>query len=371
MPLPEHPVSSREQQKILVLRYRFIGDTILTVPFLRNLRRAKPDAWITWVVAPGSAEVVKGIPYVDELLYWDPVTIHADSRGAHRTLTSRLSFVRELRRRNFDTAYVLKRSFSSALMAFFSGARKRIGFNTEGRGFLLTKRVPYCSTQHEVRSFLDVLAADGIPILDDYLESWSTPAELQDAHDLLCTAGWSEGQRLLAVHPFGAIHQKTWSMERFAQVAEIVSERFGFVPIVLGAPQDKGLFAEQRHLFPATTIDLVGRCNLRTTMAVLNKFTSFFLGNDSGVMHLAAAAGVPLVALYGPTSPTRFGPWGARAEVVYSSFPCSPCRQKYFTECEPTLSGKPACVDSITVESVVETCARLLCNEEHLKTETL
>jgi heptosyltransferase-2 len=341
----------------------------LTVPFLRNLRRARPDAWITWVVAPGSAEVVKGIPYVDELLYWDPVTIHADSRGTHQSLKSRLGFVRELRKRKFDTAYVLKRSFSSAILALLSGARQRIGFNTEGRGFLLTKRVPYISEQHEVLNFLDVLAADGIPSQDNYLESWSTPAELQTAHELLCANGWVEGQRLMAIHPFGAIHQKTWPMERFAHTAAIIAERFGFVPIVLGAPNDQHVFAGQQHLFPSTTIDMVGRCDLRTTMAVLNRFTSFFLGNDSGVMHLAAAAGVPLAAVFGPTSPVRFGPWGDVAEVVYSSFPCSPCRQKYFTECEPAPSGKPACVDSITVEKVVETCARLLCDEKKLKPE--
>jgi heptosyltransferase-2 len=363
-------VNKSAQQKILVLRYRFIGDTILTVPFLRNLRRARPDAWITWVVAPGSAEVIKGIPYVDELLYWDPVTIHADSRGAHRTVKSRLEFVQELRRRKFDTAYVLKRSFSSAIMALLSGARRRVGFNTEGRGFLLTKRVPYRSGQHEVLSFLDVLKADGIQIVDDYLESWSFPAELQTAHDLLCAAGWNEGQRLLAIHPFGAIHQKTWPMERFAQAAAIISERHGLVPVVLGAPQDQDHFAGNRHLFP-TAIDMVGRCDLRTTMALLKRFTSLFLGNDSGVMHLAAAAGVPLVALFGPTSPVRFGPWGARTEVIYSSFSCSPCRQKYFTECEPTASGKPACIDCITVERVVETCTRLLSDEKVLKPGTV
>lgn len=364
-------MSRPEQQKILVLRYRFIGDTILTVPFLRNLRRARPEAWITWVVAPGSAEVVKGIPYVDELLYWDPVTIHADSRGAHRTVRSRLDFVRELRRRKFDTVYVLKRSFSSAIMALLSGARQRIGFSTEGRGVLLTKRVPYRPDQHEVLSFLDVLTADGIPVQDTYLESWSSPAELQVAEELLSRAGWVQGARLLAIHPFGAIQQKTWPMERFAEAATVLSERDGFVPVILGAPNDQHMFAGHLQLFPAYTIDLVGRCDLRTTMAVLNRFTSFFLGNDSGVMHLAAAAGVPLVALFGPTSPVRFGPWGARTEVVYSAFPCSPCRQKYFTECEPTPSGKPACVDSITVESVVATCTRLLLNENNQKPETI
>ena len=116
-----------------MLRYRFIGDTILTVPFLRNLRRAEPEAYIAWVVAPGSASVVAGIPYVDELIYWDPATIHADSRGTHRTLGAKLVFLKELRRKKFDKVYVLKRSLSSAIMAFLSGAKQRIGFDTEGR----------------------------------------------------------------------------------------------------------------------------------------------------------------------------------------------------------------------------------------------
>src|SRR5512146_73247 len=165
------------KKKILVLRYRFIGDTILTVPFLRNLRRAEPDAHIAWVVAPGSATVIQGIPYVDELIFWDPVTIHADSRGTHRTFRDKLRFIRELRAQRFDRVYVLKRSLSSALMAFFSGARERTGFDTEGRGFLLTRRVPYRPDRHEVDNFLSVLRADGVAVRDDYLEYWTMPDE--------------------------------------------------------------------------------------------------------------------------------------------------------------------------------------------------
>ncbi len=75
--------------RILVMRSRFIGDTVLTVPFLRNLRRAEPQAYIAWMVAPGSSDVVQGIPYVDEMITWDPITIHADSRGAHSTLAAK------------------------------------------------------------------------------------------------------------------------------------------------------------------------------------------------------------------------------------------------------------------------------------------
>lgn len=347
-------MSKRIPQKILVLRYRFIGDTILTVPFLRNLRHARPEAWITWVVAPGSAEVVKGIPYVDELLYWDPITIHADSRGTHRTVKSRLDFILELRRCGFDTVYVLKRSFSSAIMALLSGARQRIGFNTEGRGFMLTKRVPYRLDRHEVLNFLDVLRADGIEPTDDHLDVWIDPNEDREAGLLL-----GDGRGFLAVHPFASSGVKSWPMEKFAAVAHAANKLYGLTPVVLGGARDLEPARIAAGLFPEGTLNLAGTCNLRVTMAVLARCTAF-IGNDSGIMHLAAAAGTPLVAVFGPTSPVRFGPWGVNSRIVYSGFPCSPCRQKLFTECEPSPGGRPRCLDEIPASAVMDELESLL-----------
>jgi heptosyltransferase-2 len=351
-------VTGEKEKRILVLRYRFIGDTILTVPFLRNLRRAEPEAFIAWVVAPGSAEVIKGIPYVDELIYWDPPTIHADSRSTHRTWQQKLAFIRELRSRSFDTVYVLKRSLSSALMAWFTGAPKRVGFATEGRGLLLTTRVPYDHDRHEVLNFLEVLRADGVPVVDDHLECWTTPAEQAEAAALLAAAGVGE-QPILALHPFGSIYEKTWPLECFADAARQLAATHGLVPVVLGAPGDREIYVSGRQLFPPGTGDLVGRCGIRTSVAVLQR-AALFLGNDSGVMHLAAAAGVPLLALFGPTSPQRFGPWGARTRVIYHAYPCSPCRQKYFTECDPSPRGRPACIEAITLDEVLAAAREVL-----------
>ncbi len=352
-------MSLNQRKKILVLRYRFIGDTILTVPFFRNLRRAEPEAHIAWVVAPGSSDVVKGIPYVDELIYWDPATIHADSRGGHRTLGAKLSFIRELRAKKFDKAYVLKRSFSSALIALLSGARERVGFDTEGRRFMLTRAVPYRPEQHEVVSFLDLLRADGVPVTDDYLESWISADEARKADELLQSHGVGGDARLLALHPFGSIYQKSWPMARFAEVARQLMERYGMTPLLLGAGGDRKEFEPWRHLFPHGCCDLVGGCDLRTTLALLHR-SALFLGNDSGVMHLAASAGVPLLALFGPTSPDRFGPWGSRTRVIHTAFPCSPCRQKYFTQCEPAGEGRPECIMAISVEQVCQACEELI-----------
>lgn len=350
-------MNSNDRKRILVLRYRFIGDTILTVPFLRNLRRAEPDAHIAWVVAPGSAEVIKGVPYVDELIYWDPVTIHADSRGTHRTFAAKLAFFRELRRKRFDKVYVLKRSLSSAIMAFFSGASARVGFNTEGRGLLLTTRVPYRHDRHEVENYLAVLKADAIPVTDDYLETWPSREEEAEAVRLLRAEGVEPTEKIVAIHPFAATVERGWPLENFAQLAGRLREE-GFRPVVLGAPGDRAAFAAVSCQFGAGTVDLVGKSSLRTTMALIRN-CSLFVGNDSGVMHLAAAAGVPLVVLFGPQSPVKFGPWSNRASVIYKKFSCSPCRQKFFTECAPSPRMKPACMEEIAVDEVLRECRRL------------
>lgn len=350
-------MKGEESKRILVLRYRFIGDTILTVPFLRNLRRAEPDARIVWVVAPGSSDVVRGIPYVDEMVFWDPVTIHADSRGEHRTLAAKWRFIKALRAQRFDKAYVLKRSLSSAVIAWLSGARERVGFDTEGRGFLLTRRVPYRHDRHEVLNFLEVLRADGVPVTDDYLESWSSDDELRKADEILAREGFAPGDRFAVIHPFAAIPQRGWHLDDFALLAARLGEQ-GLRVAVLGAPRERGIFEQSRELF-GSCADLVGKSDLRTSMALLRR-AALFVGNDSGIMHLAAAAGTPLVALFGPQSPVKFGPWSERARIIYKQFPCSPCRQKFFTECEPSPRMKPACMEAISVEDVLESCRELL-----------
>lgn len=346
------------RKKILVLRYRFIGDTILTVPFLRNLRRAEPEAHIAWVVAPGTAAVVQGIPYVDELIFWDPVTIHADSRGTHRTLGDKWGYIRSLRAQQFDKVYVLKRSFGSALMGFLSGARARIGFATEGRSFLLTRAVPYRHNQHEVQNFLDVLRADGVTVTDDHLEYWTSAAEDTAADELLAAHGVGRNEKLVAVHPFSSITERGWHLDNFAGLASRLTGD-GYRPLVLGAPSDRFLFDTAAERFGPVSVDLVGKSSLRVTMALLKR-CSLFVGNDSGVMHLAAAAGIPLVAIFGPQSPLKFGPWSRRATVLYSRFPCSPCRQKFFTECQASPQGKPECIESIPLAEVIAAC------EQHL-----
>lgn len=348
----------RAPENILVMRYRFIGDTVLTIPFLRNLRRAEPQAHIAWMVAPGSSEVVKGVPYVDEMIYWDPLTIHADSRGSHRTLSAKIAFLKDLRHRHFDKVYVLKRSLSSAVIAWLSGAPERIGFDTEGRGLLLTTRVPYRHDRHEVKNFLAVLTADGINVKDDFLEIWTSPEEEGRIARILADAGVVPSDRIAAIHPFSAVTERGWPLENYAELATRLRREGNFRTLIVGGPGDVGAFTAVKDLFGDSTIDLVGKCSLRDTIALLMR-CSLFVGNDSGIMHLAAAAGTPLVALFGPQSPVKFGPWSTRAQVIYKGMACSPCRQKFFSECKPSARMRPACMETISVEEVLQEGLRI------------
>lgn len=352
-------MNSNGRKRILVLRYRFIGDTILTVPFLRNLRRAEPSAHIAWVVAPGSADVIQGIPYVDELIYWDPVTIHADSRGTHRTLAAKIAFIGELRAKRFDKVYVLKRSLSSAVIAWLTGAPARVGFDTEGRGFLLTKRVPYRHDRHEVRNFLDVLRADGLKVDDDHLEAWLSPEEKHFAEEYLAARGVPPDEPLMALHPFAANRTRGWHEDTFIEVANRLQCLHGGRIILFGGGRDGEAADYMRARISPEPVTAVGSTTLRQTMALLAR-CRLLVCNDSGIMHLGAALGVPLVAIFGPQSPVKFGPWGGNCRVVYSGFPCSPCRQKFFTECRPSPRGKPECVESITFQRVLDEAETLL-----------
>jgi heptosyltransferase-2 len=346
-------------ERILVMRYRFIGDTLLTVPFLRNLRLAHPDAFVAWMVAPGSSDVVKGIPYVDEMIYWDPATIHADSRGTHRTLSAKLRFIRDLRKKNFDKVYVLKRSLSSAIIAYLSGARERVGFDTEGRGFLLTKKVSYQHNRHEVENFLEVLRADSVPVVDDRLELWTTQEEDARVDRILVDAGIGPQERLIALHPFSAVVERGWPLENFGELAKRISTEQGARVLVIGGPKDRAAFDAKRALFGNNIVDLVGKIDLRLTAALLKR-CSLFIGNDSGIMHLAVAAGTPLVALFGPQSPIKFGPWSKNAKVIYKGMACSPCKQKFFQECKPSSRMRPECMESITVSEVFDAASELI-----------
>lgn len=335
--------------KILVIRYRFIGDTILTVPFLRNLRKAYPDAQINMLVGPVSGEVLNDCPYIDNLIVFDTTRKfrYENTQGEKQSF---FSYVKLLKNQKYDKAYVLKRSLSSAALAFLAGIKERIGFNTEHRGLLLTKRVPYVKNRHEVECFLDVLRADNVPVTDNYLENWVNNQAENKINKIFKELNIAEGRKAL-IHATSGNILKQWPHEYFAKLIKYLVNEKGIQVFYTGAANDSktydqihSLIDEELNIKP---VNLCGKLSLAESTALINRM-NFAVGSDSGTLHIAASLNIPVFGIYGPMSSTKWRAWGDIHTPIYSNLPCAPC------ELRKKCSKDIACLKNITPDIIIE-----------------
>lgn len=356
-------------KRILVIRYRFIGDTILTVPFLRNLRKAYPDAQIDVLVGPQSGEVLEGCPYIDKLIVFDTTRFHKYDRGAGEK-KSFWSYVFNLRKERYDTAFVLKRSWSSAFLALLIGARNRIGYATEGRQIILTDSIKHDPDMHEVDSTLTVLECAGIPIVDRYLESWVSDDEQKKIESLTRFETEAAGQKRVLIHAAAAHPDKLYPIESWVEIVKLLAAQH-FLPVFTGAEQDVETYRKLEELSGIKALNLTGKLSLRLSLALYSNL-DLAICTDSGPAHLAAAAGIPTIALFGPTDPVRWRPYTALAskriqssmdektqllcdnEALYlEDLPCRPCNY------HKTCIDRP-CLKDLSPETVVNRALSLL-----------
>ena len=299
--------------RILVIRYRFIGDTVLAIPFLRNLRRAFPGAKIDVLAEPVSGDTLAHCPYKDELLFYAPRLRGEKKRGA-KIPTSLLGAAAFLRARKYDRCYILRRSFSSAILPLLAGIPHRVGFATEGRGWLLQRSTPYAD-RHEVECFLDILRADGIPVTDTHNENWTDPATDQRVAAALPTG--NRPQVFICAKSVFAL--KDWSPERFAHlIVWLINERDCDIH-VCDSPGLAGYYEEIRAALPAPLNrewhDWSKELSLRESNSLFKRM-DLAIGIDTGLLHLAASFHVPIIGLFGPLEPWRWHPWDTQHTIL-------------------------------------------------------
>ena len=302
--------------RILVIRYRFIGDTVLAIPFLRNLRHAFPNAVIDVLAEPVSGDTLAHCPYKNELLYYGPRLKGARKRNAPFP-TSLLGAARFLRQRRYDRCYLLRRAFSSAILPLLAGIPHRVGFSTEGRGWLLQRSTIYAD-KHEVECFLDVLRADGIPVRDTHNENWTDPATDAAIRGQLPASG----RRRIFICAKSNNVAKDWRPERFAAVAAwLVAERHCEIH-VCDAPANAAYYASISNQLPAAAQvhwhDWSLRLSLREASSLIAAM-DFYVGVDTGLSHIAASFHIPVVVLYEPWMTKRWKPWDTRQELVLAN----------------------------------------------------
>jgi heptosyltransferase-2 len=341
-------------QRILVIRYRFIGDTLLAVPFLRNLRRAYPEAKIDVLLSPFSGEVLTDCPYVDELIYFDTNRKHRYENHGDRPLQSFWSYVGMLRRQKYDAVFVLKRSFSSAILAALAGIPNRIGFDTEHRKFLLTQAVPYDTQRPEADCFMDLLRAVNIPVTDHHLEAWWS--EQEDAMAEAIYDGF-RGDLNVLIHMTSSNTAKQWTEESWIRMARWLIEEHHATLHCLGAPGDAPVYESLRKGLPEACRtrfqNWCGHTTILESLAFIKRM-DFAVGVDSGTLHMAAAVGTPVIALFGPMNENKWGPPGEKNILLTAPVDCRPCNLK--TPCRFDLR----CMKDLSVEKVQDACKILL-----------
>ncbi len=331
--------------KVMIRATNWVGDAIIALPALRAVRAKVCDAQISIVARPYVADIYRDQGICDEFIPYDP-------QGEHRNWTGREQLAKQLRGKKFDVALLLQNAFDAAWLAWRAGVPERIGYARDGRSVLLTKAIavprPGEIAAHEKFYYLELLRRagwiDALPD-DEHIALQVSEAARQRAAETLLEAGARPNALRVAVGA-GASYgsAKCWPPERFAKALnDFVRGKDGDV-ILFGTATELAVSSAIAGQLRQPPIDLTGKTKISELPGLLSQ-CHLFVGNDSGAMHVAAAVGLPVVAIFGPTDPDGTAPVTPRASIVREKTYCSPC---FLRRC-PT---DHRCMNAVTVDAV-------------------
>ena len=331
--------------KLLIRATNWVGDAIMALPALHAVRAKFPDAHLAIVARPYVADLYRDQDICDQLIPYD-------SNGQHRGWRGREALAAELREQKFDRALLLQNAFDAAWLVRRAHIAERIGYARDGRSLLLTKSVPVPQAgeipAHEKFYYLELLRRigwlDRLPD-DSQIELKVPGAARHRALQTLSEAGARQHARRIAVGA-GASYgsAKCWPPDRFAKALNEFLTDAGVEVVLFGTPAESAVCDAIASSLRRPCVNLTGKTTISDLPGLLSQ-CHLFLGNDSGAMHVAAAVGLPVVAVFGPTDPNGTAPVTPRATIVQQKPYCSPC---FLRRC-PT---DHRCMTAITPEMV-------------------
>jgi heptosyltransferase-2 len=326
----------------------WIGDAVMTLPAIGVIREFFPQAEITVLANPLVSPVFSGHPWIDRVVTFD-------EQGSHKGVAGRFRLARELREHAFNLAIILPNSLNAAMVPWISGIPLRLGKTGDGRSLLLTHRFPRTlqpAGVHQSRNYRAILAHFGILGGEKPQLLVTSDCEDRSLASRLEANGIGKGDFVLGINP-GATYgsAKRWYPDRFAAVARSLADAWGAKVVITGGPGEIAIAADIERDLAGRCLNMAGQTTIRELMALIKR-CNFFITNDSGPMHLAAAFDVPLVAIFGSTDHATTYPLSNRAMVVRESVECAPCMKR---EC-PT---DHVCMKAVTPETVVDTALKL------------
>jgi len=341
-------------KRILIVRTDRIGDVLLSTPVIKTLRENYPHAYIAMMVSPYTKEIVEGNPYLDDVIIYD-------KDGKHKSWQRSIKFARSLRKKKFDLAIILHPINRVHLITFFAGIPKRIGYNRK-MGFLLSDKLVHAKElgkKHELEYNLDLLSALGMKLIDTDLYMPIKSESEKWVNELFAREKILKSDRLLVIHPGASCSSKVWPQERFAEVADQLIDKYGCKALVISGPKDIFLAEKVSAAMHNRVINLGGKTSI-SQIASLFQRCNLLITNDSGPMHIAAAVGTPVIAIFGRAqaglSPKRWGPRGKKSFILHKNTGCIECLA------HNCLKGF-LCLKAITVNEVVKLADSILQNK--------
>jgi len=337
--------------RVLLVRLRSIGDTVLATPSIFALKRFLPHAQIDILLEGWVAPLLSGFPDVDNVITLDRASV-----------ASRAQVARRLRQTRYDVAYNLHGGTTATLLTRASGAKHRVGFKTYQYARLHNHLSPSPimlwgrDKTHSVEQQLALVGWTGVPVTDRPSTCLGvSPEASAKIRDRLTAAGLNSNQSFALIHPAAAFATKQWAVEKFAKVIEDLAAR-SIPSVILVAPSERVLGFELEKLSSTPAI-ILNDLTLPEVVALCGR-ARLFVGNDSGIAHVAAAMDTPSVVIFGSSNRIHWQPWTkAPSEVVFEDMPCQPCHG-YFCE----KFDRPECIIRVPVERVLAAMDRVLRN---------
>ena len=332
---------------MLVVKLRSIGDTVLATPSLIALRRFLPNAKIDILLEDWVAPLLQDQPYVD-----DVITVGKSS-------FERLKIALELRKQRYDVAFNLHGGTTATFFTAASRAKHRVGFADYQYSFLhnhlLSSASDFWKTEftHSAEQQLALLGFVGVPVDDRPKTRLVVSEQAANRVRTACVSGRNDHDDFALIHPASAFATKQWSTENFARTAEFLAKR-GLQTIAVASPKEYGVLEKLKKLSsaPVTTFYDLSLPEITATASQ----AKVFVGNDSGIAHIAAAVGTPSVVVFGSSNRNHWRPWtDAPNEIVFKEFACQPCPGY---RCE--VFGKPRCILEVEQSAVFTALERVL-----------
>jgi len=334
-------------KKVLFIRLRSIGDTVLATPSIDALKRFLPNAELDILVEDWVAPVLSEHPNIDRVI--------SLGRGS---LTARARMAHEVRSRKYDVVYNLHGGTTATFLTRATGAPHRVGYASYQYSHLHNHQAPSPlllwgqQKTHSVEQQLALLGWTGIPVTDRPPTHLAITLDAKARVDYLISQSGLAGAEFALIHPAAAFATKQWSAKNFAQIVDFLAER-NIGTAAIAAPNESAVINE---LISASKSRVVPLSLTLPEVSALAARCRLFVGNDSGIAHIAAAVGTPSVVVFGSSNIAHWRPWNtAPAEVVFEEMPCQPCHG-YFCEKFP----EPECILRVPVGRVVAAVERIL-----------